>query len=192
MNEIIIILTAIIPILVIAFITIIASRNIFRYQPPERKTYTQECESEVHLLIKYLDRHINQPGWDIYLYPLKEWIIKNNIVSEIEIIKNKYDGDGNLLNKIEKHMLICNELNKTYQQKNHDYGDSFSVTMKEIGVLSALTRISDKYHRLVSLLCKPKDEQKVLEESIKDTLLDLANYCIMTSMELEETDDEQT
>ena len=30
------------------------------------------------------------------------------------------------------------------------------------------------------------DEQQVKDESLRDTLLDLANYCLMTVMEMEE------
>lgn len=40
-----------------------------------------------------------------------------------------------------------------------------------------------KVNRLQSLSTK---EQRVAEESIKDTLMDCANYCIMTIIALEE------
>ena len=41
----------------------------------------------------------------------------------------------------------------------------------------------DKYMRLESLLSGKN--QKVIEESIYDTLLDMANYCIMELVEME-------
>lgn len=84
------------------------------------------------------------------------------------------------------HSSLCRELNKIYQNKNSDYGDSFGETFKKLGIISAVTRISDKYNRLVSLCTKSEEEQKVKDESITDTLLDMANYCIMTIIELEE------
>ena len=88
------------------------------------------------------------------------------------------------MNKIEEHKLLCEELNKTYEKKNHDYGDSFGETFRKLGVISAITRISDKYNRLVSLCTKSEEERKVKDESIEDTLLDMANYCMMTVIEL--------
>lgn len=89
------------------------------------------------------------------------------------------------MNKIEKHREICEHLNKVYTNKNHDYGDSFGETFKKLGIISAVTRITDKYNRLCNLCIKT---QAVKDESIEDTLLDMANYCIMTIIELEKTE----
>ena len=88
------------------------------------------------------------------------------------------------MNKVEMHKSLCEELNKTYEKKNHDYGDSFGETFNKLGIISAITRITDKYNRLVSLCTKPEEERKVKDESIEDTLLDMANYCMMTVIEL--------
>lgn len=85
--------------------------------------------------------------------------------------------------KIARHRAICEELSRTYEAKNHDYGDSFHRSYIEDGLLMAKIRIGDKYSRFKSLL---KADQKVKDESIRDTLMDMANYCIMTVMELEE------
>jgi Domain of Unknown Function (DUF1599). len=88
------------------------------------------------------------------------------------------------MTKAEQHSEICKTLNDIFKRKNHDYGDSFGETFRKLGIISAVTRITDKYNRLVGLATKPKDEQQVKDESIEDTLLDLANYAIMTVMEL--------
>ena len=96
------------------------------------------------------------------------------------------------MNRVSKHQQICEQLNKTYEQKNHDYGNSFGETYKKLGIISAITRISDKFNRICSLSTKSADERKVKDESIKDTLLDLANYCIMTVIEMEGDTDENT
>lgn len=89
------------------------------------------------------------------------------------------------MSKLEKHADICNELNKIYEKKNHDYGDSFGETFKKLGIISAITRITDKVNRLQSLCTK---DVMVQDESIKDTLMDLANYSIMTLIEMEDDD----
>ncbi|ENK0837108.1 DUF1599 domain-containing protein [Clostridium botulinum] len=85
------------------------------------------------------------------------------------------------MDKASKHKAICEELNKIYKDKNHDYGDSFGETYKKLGIISAVTRLTDKINRLQSLVTK---EQQVKDESIKDTLMDLANYAIMTLIEM--------
>lgn len=85
--------------------------------------------------------------------------------------------------KIEQHKKICNELTKIYDQKNHDYGDSFGKGFKEYGMTMPCIRLEDKLLRLKSLTVQNK-EQQVSDESIEDTLLDLANYTIMTILEL--------
>lgn len=84
--------------------------------------------------------------------------------------------------KVNLHAEICNELNTIYNNKNNDYGDAFGRTFEKLGLISAVTRISDKYNRLESLATST--EQKVKDESIEDTLMDMANYCIMTIIEL--------
>lgn len=89
-----------------------------------------------------------------------------------------------MVDKIQMHKDLCNELNETYKKKNHDYGNSFGETFDKLGIISAITRISDKYNRLVSLCTLPEEERMVKDESISDTLLDMANYCIMTEIEL--------
>ncbi len=88
------------------------------------------------------------------------------------------------MNKLEMHINICTELGETYAKKSSDYGDSFGDTYQKLGIISAVTRINDKVNRLTTLCTKPPDARQVLDESIEDTLLDTANYCIMTVMEL--------
>ena len=90
-----------------------------------------------------------------------------------------------LLKKHQAHQQICSKLHTIYVNKSQDYGDSFGETYQKLGIISALTRISDKYNRLISLATKPEEERRVKDESIQDTLLDLSNYCIMTVIEME-------
>ena len=67
-----------------------------------------------------------------------------------------------------------------YVSKNHDYGDSYANIRKEYPT-SILVRIADKVSRLKTLIGGA--EAKVQNESIDDTLLDLANYCILELVE---------
>ena len=86
------------------------------------------------------------------------------------------------MNKIEVHKGICEELNKLYEAKNHDYGDSFAKLRKEIPS-AILVRAHDKYSRLKTL--KSGNDARIKNENIRDTLIDLANYCIMELIEME-------
>ena len=85
--------------------------------------------------------------------------------------------------KTEKHKLICEKLNKLYEAKNADYGDSFGKSYMEYGLTMPCIRLEDKLNRLKSL--NFSRTIKVKNESIEDTLMDLANYAIMTLIELE-------
>lgn len=85
------------------------------------------------------------------------------------------------MNYIEEYKTITEELWNLYAQKNKAYGNSFSDTYKKLGIISAVTRISDKHNRLCNLATNPNIDD--LGESIDDTLRDLASYCIMTLIE---------
>lgn len=92
-------------------------------------------------------------------------------------------------NKIARHKALCDGLNALYARKNHDYGDSFHQTFVEEGLAMARIRLGDKFSRFKTLSrISPTDstQQQVTDESIRDTLLDLANYAIMTVLELDE------
>lgn len=72
---------------------------------------------------------------------------------------------------------ITNSLTKIYQAKNQDYGNSFEKSLYKFGLVASIIRLSDKMNRIESL---SQTKAKVKDESIEDTLLDLANYAIMT------------
>ncbi len=80
------------------------------------------------------------------------------------------------------HAEICEKLHRTYEAKNADYGDSFARVRKKYPN-AILIRLNDKLNRLESL--ESGQCRKVSDESIEDTLLDLANYCIMELVERE-------
>lgn len=84
---------------------------------------------------------------------------------------------------VQRHESICRELNALYARKNADYGDSFHKTFLEEGMAMARIRLSDKLERFKRLT--KSNEQHVQDESVRDTLIDLANYAIMTVMELD-------
>ena len=76
---------------------------------------------------------------------------------------------------------VLNEMDALHERKNHDYGDSFSKSFAEFGLIAAVVRMSDKMERLKSL-CK---RDAMVGESIRDTLVDLACYAVMTVAEID-------
>ena len=88
------------------------------------------------------------------------------------------------MDKVKRHKEICDGLNALYAKKNHDYGDSFHLSYLEEGMAMPRIRLGDKLNRFKTLSRK-LESQKVRDESIRDTLLDLANYAIMTVLEME-------
>jgi len=72
---------------------------------------------------------------------------------------------------------IVNKMIHLYEMKNQDYGNSFEESCNEFGITAGLVRMSDKFNRIKSL---SKNSNLVKDESIEDTLVDLANYAIMT------------
>lgn len=82
--------------------------------------------------------------------------------------------------KVTAHAEICQDLTALYERKNHDYGDNFGKGFREYGMVMPVIRLEDKLNRLKALL---KDDAMVKDESIDDTLMDIANYAIMTLIE---------
>lgn len=79
-----------------------------------------------------------------------------------------------------RHAEVLHELMDIYEAKNTDYGDSFSKIYQKFGLLSTVIRLTDKINRLETLIQK----EAMVNESIEDTLIDIANYSIMTVMEI--------
>lgn len=82
--------------------------------------------------------------------------------------------------RLELHSSITEELHYTYESKNCDYGNSYSKVRKDHGIDQFLVYAKSKINRIESLA--RKGDAKV-DESIEDSLKDLANYCIMEMIE---------
>ena len=80
--------------------------------------------------------------------------------------------NNNIIEKFKEIQLINLSI---FQKKNIDYGNSF----EKYGLIGLLIRINDKINRCITI-----DKNKVElidEETLKDTLMDLSNYCIIAS-----------
>lgn len=86
--------------------------------------------------------------------------------------------DEHILEKIFKEMF------STYVKKNADYGNSFEKSIEKFGLVASAVRLSDKLERFSNLI---SNDAQVKDESIEDTLLDMANYAAMTILYLRKT-----
>jgi len=93
------------------------------------------------------------------------------------------------VDKIERFKQMTEEMAKVYEEKNKKYGDNFAKTYTEYGKPVLCIRLEDKLGRLKQMLLKNQEE--TADETITDTLLDLANYAIMARIELERRDEKR-
>lgn len=80
--------------------------------------------------------------------------------------------------QVETFASIVKEMTELYAKKNHDYGNSFDEGCDKIGTGYPLGRLLDKMNRLIA--CMGKEDEMQVNESIEDTLTDLACYSVMT------------
>lgn len=102
---------------------------------------------------------------------LEEAEILYNIIQELNDMRHIFGSESGEFRDITNSMI------QTYQAKNQDYGNSFEKSLYKFGLVASIIRLSDKMNRIESLSQK---KARVKDESIEDTLLDLANYAIMT------------
>ena len=79
-------------------------------------------------------------------------------------------------------------LAETLQEKNGAYGDSFTKSVDKYGLSVIGVRLSDKYNRIEHLITH--NELKENDESLEDTLLDMAGYSILGLKYLKEHENE--
>ena len=89
----------------------------------------------------------------------------------------------------EKFRDLQDEIYRLFVNKNIDYGDAF----KENGSIGTLIRIKEKVGRLNNFIqinsegiTYKKSKPNVIDESLRDTLMDLNSYSLMMLMLLDE------
>ena len=83
-------------------------------------------------------------------------------------------------NSLHLFEAILSQMRETYIRKNADYGDSFKETMDEYGLTALTLRLTDKLNRLKTL--SKDNAPSVHDESVLDTILDIANYAVLGAM----------
>jgi hypothetical protein len=79
------------------------------------------------------------------------------------------------LDRVSQLKQIQAEALELFTRKNKDYGDAFAT----FGLIGVLVRIEDKIKRALTL---QHNQITLVDESIRDTLIDLHNYAAMALM----------
>ena len=85
-------------------------------------------------------------------------------------------------------LTYTDKLAGTLYSKNQAYGDSFTESVDKFGKTVIAVRLSDKFNRICNLI--KRGELKENDESLEDTLLDLAGYSILGLKYLKEHENE--
>lgn len=104
---------------------------------------------------------------------LKDGRFDSNILKDLDHVNDK----------VKDFWLLTERMVELYSRKNKDYGDSFDKSLYEDGLLVAKIRLGDKMRRFNELITS---DSNVDDESMKDTLIDIANYAAMTLKWVEE------
>lgn len=80
---------------------------------------------------------------------------------------------------------VLRKMRDVFVIKNKKYGNSFEASVDKYGMIAALTRIGDKFNRIENLILA--GDNGTDDETIVDTLIDMANYCIMTAVYIKNT-----
>lgn len=98
---------------------------------------------------------------------------------EKEVKRDKESINPERSPEVDQHKELLDEINDLYARKNQDYGGSFDDSLDEDGLLVLKIRLGDKFKRFSQLI---NNEQMVNDESMRDTLIDLANYALIGVM----------
>ena len=105
----------------------------------------------------------------------------------------------NDMNKQSKRFYeILDVIKELHDKKRHDYGANEDIfanfRLSELSGISAwkgsVVRMGDKYARISNFI--KKGEFKFKEEGIKDTLMDMAIYSLITMILFEEEEEQET
>lgn len=163
------------------------------WDPARKEVIDLELLSKIHTgpVILYKDGHLTDevkqlPAQDrATLYDTMQkanWPSNNSADPVTPADPEQFKSTDNPYQKYTDHLA------SVLQAKNNAYGSSFAKSLDEDGLLVAKIRIGDKFNRL-SHLIKNK-ELKENDESLADTLEDLAGYAILTLKYIKENKNE--
>ena len=153
-------------------------RPIFKVAGSPREYF--ETSSEPSSLGIFVKVACNKIKDKVFYLSTKDIMERGEILNKENIETKIHDCSSTEDSKIFKS--ITDKMCDIYKKKNSDYGNSFSKLFKKCGMTYAYGHLAEKIERIDSL---SNNEAKVQGESMIDSLYDLANYSILTIMEIE-------
>ena len=142
--------------------------------PHDTKCHGHYCDDA---FVEYLEQNIEVNESDFKVAEIKETLqetldeVKETLQKTLDKVKEPVENEF-----MEEYKKIVTETMELCVKKNKDYGSSVEDTFEKFGDISYLVRITDKYNRICSLLNR---EGEVKDESIDDTIRDMANYSFL-------------
>lgn len=149
-------------------------KDVFRAEPYKETLGAGLCITPAHIKIDNLYKGYEKTHEEVKLSDGLKEMASNK---EKEYSHGKTKG-------IESDTFesVLNEMRDLHAKKNKDYGDAFHKSFEEFGVTAGVVRLNDKMERVKSLVKNGKAEVK--DESLMDTLKDMASYAVMLYVEL--------
>lgn len=137
-------------------------------------------------VVNYIKDAAAQMHKDPFYVPANEDVCKDNDKKWREGMEKKYKDWSAKHVESTTFDSVLDEMKELHAKKNKDYGDSFHKSFVEFGPTAGIVRLNDKMERAKSLVKNGKSEVK--DESLLDSLEDLACYAVMLYVELKNKD----
>lgn len=152
-------------------------KDVFRAEPYKETLGAGVCITPAHIKIDNLYKGYEKTHEEVKMQ-LSDGLEEMASNKEKEYSHGKTKG-------IESDTFesVLDEMRDLHAKKNKDYGDAFHKSFEEFGVTAGVVRLNDKMERVKSLVKNGKAEVK--DESLMDTLKDMASYAVMLYVELQ-------
>lgn len=150
-------------------------KDVFRVGPNKETLGAGLCITPAHIKIDNLYKGYEKTHEEVKL---------SDGLKEMASNKEKEHSHGKTKGiESDTFESVLNEMRDLHAKKNKDYGDAFHKSFEEFGVTAGVVRLNDKMERVKSLVKNGKAEVK--DESLMDTLKDMASYAVMLYVELQ-------
>lgn len=148
-------------------------------------TNIETSEKEMEVLDSFLYR-----AWQMGWLKMYEDVAECEFDDEADDVMSKNERETNMgMNRykvndtnVGKQM---DEMKGLFFEKNKKYAGSFETSLNKYGLLASLVRVSDKFNRFENLVLS--GDMGTQDETLIDTLVDMATYCVMTAVYIKET-----
>lgn len=152
----------------------------------EAMSVTESPDKVYEYAFDHLNLSLKENGYKYYrgdaIWPYVEKEIGKFLDLDFKNLSDLIANDHNIKPDKSGFEKVLDEMADIHVKKNHDYGDSFTELYKECGSTYAYAHLKEKLSRIKTLR---KSRQQVKQESLRDSLMDLASYSVMWIVELD-------